>query len=196
MRCALLMLVCLLALVASIFLDTATTIVEASASVVVVYNESGHGSGAIVDVNCVLTAGHVADQNDLRVRTSDGDDCRVVRVVRDPNSDLALVFIEGAFDPGHPPLRIDDQPLRVGEEITMIGTPYSRDLMNCVCHGRVVKVDYNPFGLYVNIDVLDVHGGPGCSGGPVIDLKGAIRGVIVLAQGEFLAAVPVEELDS
>lgn len=189
-----LMFLCMLAVCVCLFFDTpSTTVEDTAASVVIVHGESGYGSGSIVGVNCVLTARHVAVLPGLGVKTKDGDEHVVTRAEFDPNSDLALVYIEGTFDES--PLRRDDRPLRVGDEVTMIGTPYTRGLMNCVCQGRVVKVDYVADGQYVNLDVLDVRGGLGCSGSPILDSSGAIRGVVVLQIGAFLSAVPVGELD-
>lgn len=166
-------------------------------SCVLVYSGNGHGSGAIVDVNCVLTARHVADIEDLMIRTSDGDEHRVVRVVEDPDSDMALLYIEGTFD--EVPLLFDRTPLRVGDEIIVIGAPFDKNLQGCFMTGRVVKVDWEcPNYGYdieaVNIDVLDTHAGPGCSGGPVLDSRGVIRGVFIMGSGTLGGAVPVEEL--
>lgn len=167
------------------------------ASCVLVYNASGHGSGAIVDANCVLTARHVADEPNLVIRTHDGDEHRVVRVVNDPDSDLALLYIDGTFD--ERPLLFDPAPLRVGDEIVLVGAPFDTALQNCVLAGRVVKVDakakYNYPVDAANIDILDCRGGPGCSGGPVFDRRGRIRAVVTMGFGPLCGAVPVAELN-
>lgn len=166
-------------------------------SCVVVYNQDGCGSGAIVDANCVLTAQHVAEQPDLMIRTPDGDEHKVVRVAKDPNSDLALLYIDGVFD--ETPLRLDPTPLKVGERVTLIGTYGTPDMAGCVLTGKVVKVDtkrdYNYSIPAVNVDVLDCHCRPGCSGGPVLDRRGVIRSVLILGDGILCGAVPVEELN-
>jgi serine protease Do len=165
-------------------------------SCVLVYNEGGHGSGSIVDVNCVLTARHVADHNDLTIRTNDGDEYLVVLVVKDPDSDLALLYIDGQFGAEHPFLLFDRTPLHVGDEITVVGTPYEQQLQNCVLTGRVVKVDTDvPEMDSVNVDILDVHAGPGCSGGPVLDRCGRVRSVLTLEIGKLAGAIPVAELN-
>jgi S1-C subfamily serine protease len=164
-----------------------------SNSVVLVYNESGHGSGAIVGQNEVLTAKHVALQGNLRVQTADGNDYAVVGMRLDPDSDLAILEIDGVFDEA--PFVIDKTPLKVGEEVAIIGTPYDRALLNCVLHGRIVKVKVEVPTNDI-VDMSDAHAGGGCSGGPMVDTKGKLRGVCVLSVGLLNGSVPVGELDA
>lgn len=169
-------------------------------SCVLVYSADGHGSGVIVGINCVLTARHVADNPGLTIRTNAGDEHPVVFVVVDEDSDMALLYIEGRFSESITPLLIDRTPLRVGDEVTLIGAPFDRMLQNCVLRGRVVKIDLvvDNYGYEIgaeNIDVLDCHGGPGCSGGPVLDSLGRVRGVLILGIGPLCGAVPVGELN-
>lgn len=181
-------------LMAGVRMDEPVNVVD---SVVLVYNDYGHGSGAVVDVNCVLTAAHVADNNDLTIRTNDGDEHKVVKVVMDPDSDMALLYIEGQFDDERP-LLFDPTPLEVGDRVILLGSPYDTLLQSCVLPGYVVKVDYVTEcegSEYVNLDVLDCHGAPGCSGGPVVDQYGRIRAVLVLGWPPLVMAIPVSELD-
>lgn len=188
-----LLMFCAIAWVCAAIMDHPTMPVD---SCVMVYNETGGGSGAIVDVNCVLTAKHVAINPDLKIRTNDGDEHRVARVVLDPDSDLARLYIDGKFD--EQPLSLDPTPLRVGDEVSVIGMVLRPDLMNCVLPGHVVKVNYEiQVGntRYVNLDVCDYHAAPGCSGGPVVDRRGRVRGVQVIGIGPLSSGVPVEELN-
>ena len=196
-KCVLLVLFCTVPVLLAGFFHSVP--VDPIASCVLVYNAESRGSGCIVGMNCVLTARHVADQPDLVVRTFDGDEHRVVWVQKDPDSDLALLYVEGRFD--ERPLLFDRRPLTVREEITVIGTPQEQTLQGCVLTGRVVKVDWvcPDYGYNIgaiNLDVLDCHAAPGCSGGPVLDRHGHVRGVFIIGIGYNLgAAVPVEELD-
>jgi S1-C subfamily serine protease len=167
-----------------------------SASVVLVFNDFGHGSGAIVGPNAVLTAKHVAMEPDLRIRTASGDEYPVFGVALDPDSDLAVLYIEGEF--GIASLVIDREPLEVGDNTVLIGTPLDPALMNCVLQGRVVRTDYEvevEGNLLINIDVIDAHGTFGCSGGPLLDADGEIRGVMSVVVGPFSGCTPVGELD-
>lgn len=165
-------------------------------SCVLIFNDYGHGSGAIIEPNCVLTARHVAQSPDLRIRTNDGDEHVVVRTWLDPDSDLAKLYIDGRFTP--PPLTLDRTPLRVGNKVAVIGTPHAEELLNCVLWGQVVKVDYKVQveGIeHTNLDVYDCHTAMGCSGGPVVDRWGRIRGVFNIGWPPLGAGVPVGELD-
>jgi S1-C subfamily serine protease len=161
-------------------------------SCVLVYNEKGHGSGVIISKNCVLTAKHVAIEPDLKIRTQDGVIYSVDRVALDPDSDLAFLYINVEFE--ERPLQLNQAPLKVGDKIVLVGTPYDRVLMNCVLEGRVVNVDMDdPLG-HTNVDMIDSHGGPGCSGGPILDQRGRVRAILVTRIGALCGAVPVGEL--
>jgi len=163
-------------------------------SCVLVYNESGHGSGAMVDVNCVLTAKHVADHMPLKIKTLDGTEYDVTSVKLDPDSDLAMLFIDGKFVAT--PLLLDPAPLHVGDYITLIGSPDDVIFIDCILPGHVVKTgvditDMNEF----NLVIYDAHADPGTSGGPVLDNKGHIRAVEVIGAGSIAGGVPVSELN-
>jgi S1-C subfamily serine protease len=167
-------------------------------SVVILHNADGHGSGVVIGSREVLTAKHVAMVPELTVLTHDGKEYQIVSTVQDPNSDLAIVTVDQDFDV--PPLILDATPLRVGDRVTIIGTPYSIWLQNCVLPGLVVKVDADfPSGKFpipeTNLDVVDCHADIGCSGSPVIDSQGRVRGIAVLLVGRLCGAVPIEELD-
>jgi len=187
--------ICVLALgLAAICDRPSTNVVD---SVVILYNDAGGGSGSIVDANCVLTAKHVAVNSGLTVRTNDGDEYPVVRVVLDPDSDLALVYIEGTFH--ERPLLFDRTPLRIGDEVTVVGMVLRKEMAGCVMPGRVVNVDRETQikdYKYTNVDLYDCHAAPGCSGGPVVDRRGRIRAVNVMTFGPLDGGVPVEELDA
>lgn len=165
-----------------------------SNSVVMLTDEEGHGSGAIVSSNCVLTAKHVTVHMPLVVKTADGDTYNVIKVIEDPDSDFAIVYIDGIFD--ETPLKFDPTPLEVGDNIWVIGCPANIDLPACVLPGTVVRVNLDVPELdEKNVDVLDAHAAPGCSGGPVVDHKGHIRSVLVIGSISNCGAIPVGELN-
>ncbi len=167
---------------------------ELKKSCVMVFSSEGHGSGAIVGKNCVLTAAHVARMSNLMIRTDDNEIYGVVSVAIDPNSDMALIYISREFK--QKPLRMSEKPLELEDEIIMIGTPSITDLFNTVLRGRVVKIDVNTTGAdWTNLDIVDAHGSPGTSGGPIFDNTGNIRGIVVTGCGNLMGAIPMEEFD-
>lgn len=174
----------------------APTLEELRNSTVCIFNDSGHGSGVIIDSNCVLTARHVSDHNDLMIRTIGGDVYGVVKAVKDPNSDLALLYIGQKFDEA--PLTLDKTPLKIGDVIIMIGTPYDRAMIGTVLMGHVVNIDQEiPMDdvININVDIIDAHAAPGCSGGPVLDTRGHVRAIETLGNPPLCGCIPVGELD-
>ena len=176
---------------------TTPTMPDSRESVVLLTDGMGHGSGTIIDVNCVLTAKHCTGHPGLVVQTLDGDEYEIIKIVADSNSDLALIYIDGQFD--ERPLELCDVPLEIGDLVTVIGAPYEVGLIGTVLTGHVVNIDHEVvipgYEPDVNMDILDTHAGPGCSGGPVLDSQGRVRGVFTLGQGMLGGAVPIEELD-
>ena len=159
-------------------------------SVVLVYNDGGHGSGVIVAPNAVLTAKHVAVHDNLTVRANDGTEYAVTEVVLDTNSDAALLLIDGTFS--EPALEVSCLIPSVGASIMCIGTPYEVILQNCVLHGRIVKTGVDAEDGENDLLILDAHIGPGCSGGPVV-YRGKVVGIVTISIGQLGGAVPCIE---
>ncbi len=125
----------------------------------------------------VITANHVVAGWDGPVTISrkkgtwDGE---IVR--RDPKNDLALVVFQGRPD-GAPPLW--QKPRRpkpkVGDRLLLVGSPYG--LGGSVTTGIVSRVTRKAIQT-------DAAANPGNSGGPAVDRKGRIVGVLVSGGGE------------
>jgi S1-C subfamily serine protease len=165
-------------------------------SVVLVITDNGFGSGVIVGPDTVLTAKHVAIDPGVAVQTASGVLYEVRDIDLDADDDLAVLYIRGKFP--ETPLVIDRKPFKRGECVRVIGTPYEPELMNCVFTGTVLKTDYDTTTdscIYENLDALDVHVSGGCSGAPVLDGAGHVRGIVVLTVARIAASIPVGELD-
>jgi S1-C subfamily serine protease len=149
-------------------------------SVVLVEGVHGHGSGAIVGPNRVLTAGHVAEMPALSVETLDGDRYAVLEAIFDPDSDAAILVIDGTFE--ERPLMLDSSALKRRDRVEVIGAPLLTEFFGTVLPGQVVNVDRELVAggeTYTNLDMLDAHATSGCSGGPVLH-NGRIAGVCVV----------------
>lgn len=166
-------------------------------------------SGTIMDASgYVVTAAHIAGSTDLeaRVQTLDGREypARIVRV--DAGRDVALLKIDG--DTVQFPTAEAADELRVDQPVLAIGTPGNKP--GVVSVGRVVqplmhkRVSYGDYG-FTNPLLLEMRVEPGHSGGPVVDAKGRLAGMIVgfdlrrNTDGEYVAtgaayAVPVKDL--
>ena len=125
----------------------------------------------------VITANHVVAGWDGPVTISrkkgtwDGE---IVR--RDPKNDLALVVFQGRPD-GAPPLwqKVRRPKPKVGDRLLLVGSPYG--LGGTVTTGIVSRVTRKAIQT-------DAAANPGNSGGPAVDRKGRVVGVLVSGGGE------------
>lgn len=153
------------------------TVGDAAGSVVAIFAEKGHGSGFLVsDDGYVITNQHVVGAGKfVKVRWSDGFET-VGEVVRsDRRRDVALI----KTDPhGRAPLSLRRGGAQAGENVYAIGTPLSEKFQGTVTKGIVsASRIYDGF----NFIQSDVTVNPGNSGGPLLDEKGAVIGITVLA---------------
>lgn len=124
-----------------------------------------------------ITANHVVRGWDggVVLQKKKGDwDGEIVR--RDPKNDLALVLVEGRPD-GAKPLwqkRLKAKP-KVGDRLLLVGSPYG--LGGTVTTGIVSRVTRK-------VIQTDAAANPGNSGGPAIDRKGRVVGVLVAGGGQ------------
>jgi serine protease Do len=153
----------------------------------------GEGSGFVVDPEGYILTNHhlVGDAQRIRVRMTDRSEHRARLVGSDPNTDVALVKIEGA---GLPSVALGDSDrVRVGDWVCAIGNPYSFD--HTVTAGVVSslgrKIFNASFDAYIQTDAAI---NPGNSGGPLIDSAGRAVGIstAVSTEGQGIGfAVPI-----
>jgi S1-C subfamily serine protease len=129
------------------------------------------------DGTYLITAAHVVDGYDgpVTIARKQGEwDGEIVR--RDRKNDLALIRVDGRPD-GAPP--IWQKPLRAkpktGEQLLLVGSPYG--LSGTVTTGIVSRVTRRMIQT-------DAAANPGNSGGPAVDRKGRVVGVLVAGGGE------------
>ena len=152
-------------------------------------------SGVVYAAGKVLTASHVVErEEDLSVVTHDGQALEARFLGRDPSTDLAVLEVAG----------IDDVPvasqkaageLRVGQVSLAIARP-SREGVRA--SAGIVSAVGGPLRTgrgtmlerYVQADATPY---PGFSGGPLIDVGGAVIGVTTLGLArDVVLAVPAE----
>ncbi|MFY7975070.1 MAG: trypsin-like peptidase domain-containing protein [Rubrivivax sp.] len=136
----------------------------------------GAGSGLIVRADgLILTNAHVvADADEVRVKLGDRREFRARVLGLDRRTDIAVLKIEGDGFPVavlQPP-----RPLRVGEWVVAIGSPFGFE--STVTAGVVSAVTRAlPGDGAVAFIQTDAAINPGNSGGPLIDMRGAVVGI-------------------
>jgi S1-C subfamily serine protease len=170
---------------------------RALAYTVFVRSGGAYGAGVVLDrVGHVLTCQHVVEGNDTARVTFSERHVAVVRVIdRDKGLDLALLKLDGALPGGVSPA--SEAPmgsvvdLEMGDEVFAMGAP--RKLGFSLSRG-IVSYTGRPYqGAYFL--QTDVPTNPGSSGGPVLDARGALVGIVsfVYRESDGLAfALPID----
>jgi serine protease Do len=151
-------------------------IADATASVVMIANDLGTGSGILVSNDgYILTNAHVVgDGTTARVRWSDGLETMadVVRVAR--TRDVALIKTNPR---DRAPLAIKRGIITPGERVFAIGTPREKAFQNTVSSG-VTSAERVIDGL--RFIQSDVSISAGSSGGALLDENGSVIGITVM----------------
>ena len=158
----------------------------------------GSASGFIFDdAGYIMTNNHVVmGANEVEVTLIDGREFKATVVGQDPNTDIAVIKIEGEDLPS---LRLgDSDALRVGDWAIAVGNPL--DLEGTVTVGVISakgRVDLNIRGgapLYQDFIQTDASINFGNSGGPLVNIEGEVIGVnsAVNAQADGIGfAIPI-----
>lgn len=135
-----------------------------------------HGTGVVLTADgWIVTNAHVVEKmKEIVVLTSNEKQFKVEKVVKDTESDLAIVKI--AASGLRPAPFADSDKVRAGEAVMAIGTPVSFSLRNSVTMGVVSGVNRSVNGSYRLIQT-DAAINPGNSGGPLVNMNGEIIGI-------------------
>lgn len=169
---------------------------HADKACITIITDDGHGSGVIIDPEgYTLSAYHVVDgAKRIEVQFSDGLKQEARVLVHDMGNDLVLLDITGSgFRPL--PLGKDDEN-GMGDEVITIGTPADLQLGQSVSKGILSGKRKIEEKVYLQTDVAV---SPGNSGGPLLNTKGEVIGII---QGKLVGkgieglgfAVPIERV--
>lgn len=140
------------------------------------------GSGIVIRAggeSWVLTNRHVilgSKVSEIILRTNDGRDFRPVRILDDPNTDVAVMQVDL---PELPPARVGDSSLtEIGDFVIAIGSPFG--LSHSVTFGILSAKGRRDLSLgEQRIDLQDFFQtdaaiNPGNSGGPLLNLRGEV----------------------
>src|SRR5262245_60821383 len=137
----------------------------------------GAGSGFIIDADgSILTNNHVIDRAErIIVKLSDGRTLRARVVGADPDTDIALIKVDGQTGLPVAPLG-DSSTLRMGEWVCAIGNPLGYE--HSVTVGVVSFLGRKLFDAsldnYIQTDAAINFGN---SGGPLINSRGEVIGI-------------------
>ena len=139
--------------------------------------QSSLGSGVIVSPSgYVLTNNHViAGADEIKVALADGREALASVVGTDPETDLAVLYIEM---PDLPAITLaDPEETRVGDIVLAIGNPFG--VGQTVTQGIVSAMGRNQANLSTFVDFIqtDAAINPGNSGGALVDSNGALIGI-------------------
>ena len=146
--------------------------------------KKGLGSGIIIDERgYILTNNHVIggfSEDEITVVTYNGDQIKQVKIVGvDPNTDLAIIKIEGEnFLPAE---FGDSEEVQVGDWVIAIGSPfgYQQTVSTGIisAKGRTHVIPFVLPFIYEDFFQTDAAINPGNSGGPLVNLRGEVIGV-------------------
>jgi serine protease Do len=141
------------------------------------FKQRGAGSGFIISRDgLILTNNHVVEDADsIRVRLADKREFTATVIGTDPQSDVALIKINGSSLPTLP--LGDSDKLEVGEWVIAIGSPF--ELSQTVTVGVVSAKGRSRMGIndYENFIQTDAAINPGNSGGPLLNIYGKVVGI-------------------
>ena len=158
------------------------------------FKQRSLGSGFIIDKEgYIVTNNHVIENADeITVKLSNDKEYKAEIVGRDPNTDLALIKIDGA-DNLHPLSFGNSDNLAVGSWVVAIGSPFG--LEQTVTAGIVsAKGRIIGSGPYDDFIQTDASINPGNSGGPLINMNGEVVGIntAIIASGQGIGfAIPI-----
>lgn len=165
----------------------------------------GLGSGIVLDrAGHILTNDHVVeDAQQIEVTLVSGKRYPAKIVGQDPLNDMAVVKIDAPTSELFPATLGDSTPLRVGQRIYVIGSPF--ELERTFTTGIISSLNRtlpsrNRQRVIKSIIQVDAAMNPGNSGGPLLDTHGRVIGMstaIASTTGESAGvgfAIPVDRI--
>jgi serine protease Do len=136
----------------------------------------GTGSGVIVSADgYILTNNHVAGSaHEINVKLADGTEHKAKLIGTDPETDLAVIKIEGN---NFPFAKLGDSTrLEQGEWVIALGSPFG--LEQTMTAGIISATGRDlRSGPYDNFIQTDASINPGNSGGPLVNMQGEVVGI-------------------
>src|SRR5690606_25721911 len=147
--------------------------------------QRGTGSGFIIDEQGhVMTNNHVVEGADrIVVRLTDGREYDASIVGTDPNTDVAVIRLEGAEGESFPVSQFgNSDALKVGDWVLALGNPLGLDFTVTAgivsAKNRSINILQNEMNTQLEAFIqTDAAINRGNSGGPMVDLLGRVVGI-------------------
>ena len=162
---------------------------------------SGFIIGTLRDKTVGLTAGHVCvgkpgSRSEISVTALDGKSVQTEDVLVYTNIDVCILQLPASDSPA---VRVAKRPPRVGEKVFSLSAPLGTFAPNMVpiFEGRYLGKVNSPLGI--PLDAYSIPGTSGSSGGMIINDRGQVVGMTIMARvgfETFTLAVPHEILKS
>jgi serine protease Do len=166
------------------------------------FRQGGMGSGIVIDKDGhILTNNHVVrEMDEIKVTLADKRSFQAKVVGTDPNTDLAVIKIEGKVPQDLAAATLgDSDDVRIGDWVLAIGAPFG--YAQTVTHGIISAKGRTSVGRdeghYEDFLQTDAPINPGNSGGPLVNLHGEVIGIntaIATSVGQFAGvgfAIPI-----
>lgn len=148
----------------------------------------------------ILTNHHVIDgAKEIRVLLSSGEELVAQIAASDPNRDLAVLRINNPGDMEY--LRFaPEEDVKIGVEVAVLGFPEVA-VPTATMNSGIISNNKHRYEERLDMVQLDVSVNSGNSGGPVVDYRGRVAGVVTLAffkvanVDRFNFAVAVSEVE-
>jgi len=164
------------------------------------------GSGIIIgEDGLILTNNHViSEATDITVKFADGSERQAEIIGTDPETDVALIKVDGDIPPQMVAKLGDSDKIRIGEWAIAIGNPFGLDWTLTVgvisARGRsnlfIGGGDGPSFQNFIQTDASINYGN---SGGPLVNIRGEVIGIntAINAQGQGIGfAIPINQAKS
>lgn len=168
-------------LAAAIYEHVAPSVVQVTARSA--SGEPASGAGVIVDEMAdILTSLHIIDgATDIRVTFNDGTTSRVEIVARLPDRDIAVLRALAPPAQFQPATMGNPGSLSVGDPAFVIGHPFG--LSGSLSTGVISGLDRSMTAPNLSQPItgliqFDAAVNPGSSGGPLVDLRGDVVGIV------------------
>ena len=156
----------------------------------------GEGTGIVIDTDGnILTNFHVAgDASSLEVKFADGTTAGAHLVGSDPGDDLAVIQVDGADGELKPATLGDSSAVRIGDSVLAIGNPFQ---LEGTLTAGIVSALRRTFSSgsstrpLSNMIQTDAPVNPGNSGGPLLNCRGEVIGIVTALENPTGADVNV-----